>query len=832
MSEETHRFARRAAIRVLTITRIARRRKGGSLQRIIVVGLTVLGLLSVGGGAEAVDKYQTYTRDLPDPSSLSAKELAQATKIYDRNGVLLYVKHTDGVIRTVMPLSAISPHLVDATIALEDRLFYTHNGIDIRRIIGAAIADITHQRAEQGASTITQQLVKRMLVGDETSIERKVREAALALEIERRFSKNDILTLYLNQIFYGNEAYGAEAAAQTYFAKPAKDLDIAEAAMLAGIPNAPSQFDPYNPATAPNAKKRQELVLKDMLRDHYISQTEYDKAVKEVIKYQNGSIQKDLKAPWFVDYVLRQLSRQYGDAVVAGGGLRVYTTLDYKLQQVAERAVNTNVNRADLKARNVNNGAAEVIDPATGQVLAMVGSANYYDQAIGGQYNVITDGQGRQPGSSFKIYVYATALANGYAPSNLILDKQGKIDGHPFVDWDHRDEGVITIRRALVESRNIPAILLLKQLGYDRVFQTAKMMGLTSSNLTPERGLAQAIGASEVVPQQHFNAYGVLASGGIYHDPTVILKVVDSQGKVLQEWKPNPGVRVLPAQVAYMISDILRPVGAALNIKRPYAAKTGTTENWHDSWLIGYSPDVVIGAWMGHTCAGGCPANVNSNLNVVWGVQGAGLIFRDIFNAYEAGKPVRDFPLPDGLKKVTVCKASGLLATANCAGQTITDWFIAGTAPARPDDWYQPFRICTTDGLLATPDTPAKFIAVKTFVVYPPGYPDDMKDKNSPPPPTQNCQLMTDTIPPTLSLAQAPQADGSVLVTATATDNEAIREVDFYLDGANKPVRLTQAPYTFVIKGSPGSSHTLTVQAYDYNPANAPAVQTITIKLP
>ena len=832
MSEDKHRFARRAALRVLTITRIARRRKAGSLHKIIIVGLTVLSLLSVGGGAEAVDKYQTYTRDLPDPGSLSAKELAQATKIYDRNGVLLYVKHTEGVIRTVMPLSAISPHLVDATIALEDRLFYTHNGIDIRRIIAAAIADVTHQRVEQGASTITQQLVKRMLVGSDPSIERKVREAALALEIERRFSKNDILTLYLNQIFYGNEAYGAEAAAQTYFAKPAKDLDIAEAAMLAGIPNAPSQFDPYNPATAANAKNRQELVLRDMLRDHYISQTEYDKAVKEVLKYKNGSIQKDLKAPWFVDYVLRQLSQQYGDAVVAGGGLRVYTTLDYNLQQVAERAVSTNVNRADLRARNVNNGAAEVIDPATGQVLAMVGSANYYDQAIGGQYNVITDGQGRQPGSSFKIYVYATALANGYAPSNLILDKQGKIDGHPFVDWDHRDEGVITIRRALVESRNIPAILLLKQLGYDRVFQTARMMGLTTANLTPERGLAQAIGASEVVPQQHFNAYGVLASGGIYHEPTVILKVVDSQAKVLQEWKPNPGVRVLPAQVAYMISDILRPVGAALNIKRPYAAKTGTTENWHDSWLIGYSPDVVIGAWMGHTCAGGCAKNVNSNLNVVWGVQGAGLIFRDIFNAYEAGKPVRDFALPDGLKKVTVCKASGLLATPNCAGQTITDWFIAGTAPARPDDWYQPFRICTTDGLLATPDTPAKFIAVKTFVVYPPGYPDDMKDKNSPAAPTQNCQLTTETVPPTLSLAQKPQADGSVLVTATATDNEAIKEVDFFLDGMNKPVRLTQGPFTFVVKGSPGSSHTLTVQAYDYNPANAPAVQTITVTLP
>ena len=830
MSPEKHRFARLAAIRVLTISRIKRRRRGHG-PRILIVAVTLLGLLSLGGGAEAVDRYQTYTRDLPNPSSLNPKELAQATNIYDRNGVLLYVKHTDGVIRTVIPLSAISPHLIDATIALEDRQFYTHQGIDFPRIVAAAIADLTHQGVQQGASTITQQLVKRMFVGSANSLERKVREATLALEIERRFSKNEILTLYLNQIFYGHQAYGIEAAAQTYFAKSAKDLDIAQAAMLAGIPNAPSSFDPYNPATAAQAMSRQDLVLRDMLRDHYISQLEYDKAVKETLTFQDGSIQRDLKAPWFVDYVLRQLSKQYGDAVVAGGGLRVTTTLDYNLQRIAEQAVYNNVNRADLKARNVNNGAAEVIDPNTGQVLAMVGSANYYDQAIGGQYNVITDGQGRQPGSSFKIYVYATALANGWAPSTLILDKQGKIDGHPFVDWDHRDEGVITIRRALVESRNIPAIELLKQLGYDRVFQTARMMGLTNSNLTPDRGLAQAIGATEVVPMQHFNAYGVLASGGIYHDPTVILKVVDSQGKMLQEWKPDAGVRVVPAQVAYMISDILRPVGAALNIKRPYAAKTGTTENWRDSWLIGYSPDVVVGAWMGHTCAGGCPANVNSNLNVVWGVQGAGLIFKDIFNAYEANKPVRDFAVPDGLKRVNICLPSGLLATVSCP-TTVADWFIAGTSPTRYDDWWQPLRVCTTDGLLATSDIPTNLTTVKSFVVYPPGYPEEMKDKNLPQAPTQNCQLFTETTPPTLTLAQAPQADGSVLVTATATDDEAVKEVDFFLDGASKPIRLTQAPYTFVIKGSSGSTHTLSVQAYDYNPANGAAVQTITVTLP
>jgi membrane peptidoglycan carboxypeptidase len=832
VSPEKHRFARLAAIRVLTISRIKRRRRGGNLARIMVVGLSLLGLLGLGGGAEAVDKYQTYTRDLPDASSLNAKELAQATRIYDRNGVLLYVKHTDGVVRTVIPLSAISPHLIEATVAVEDRQFYTHNGIDFPRIVAAAIANVTHQRVQQGASTITQQLVKRMFVGNDPSLERKVREAVLALEIERRFSKNDILTLYLNQIFYGHEAYGIEAAAQTYFAKSAKDLDIAQAAMLAGIPNAPSEFDPYSPAMAANATSRQDLVLRDMLRDHYISQQEYDKALVEPLKYQDGSIQKDLKAPWFVDYVLQQLAKQYGEAVVAGGGLRVTTTLDYNLQLVAERAVTANVGRADLRARNVNNGAAEVIDPSTGQVLAMVGSANYYDQGIGGQYNVITDGQGRQPGSSFKIYEYATALANGYSPSTLINDTQGKIDGHAFVDWDHRSEGIITIRRALEESRNIPALLLLKNLGYDRVFQTARMMGLTSANLTPERGLAQAIGATEVLPLEHFNAYGVLASGGIYHDPTVILKVVDSEGKTLQEWKPNPGVRVLPAQVSYMISDILRPVGAALNIKRPFASKTGTTENWHDSWLIGYNPDIVIGTWMGHTCAGGCPSSVNSNLNVVWGVQGAGLIFRDIFNAYEAGKPVHDFVMPSGLKKVTVCRVSGLLATPNCAGQTITDWFIAGTAPSRPDDWYRPVRVCTTDGLLATPDIPANLTTVKTFVVYPPGTPDDMKDKNTPQPPTQNCQLLTETIPPTLSLDQAPQADGSVRVTATATDDEAVKEVDFILDGSKTPVRLTQGPYTFIVNGPSGSTHALVVQAYDYNPANAPAAQTIAVTLP
>src|SRR5207253_5211144 len=288
-------FARRAAVRVLTIARISRHRRNGRGIRFLIVALSVLSLL-------------------------------------------------------------------DATIAIEDRQFYTHNGIDFRRIIGAAIADLTHQRVEQGASTITQQLVKSVLLGNEQSIDRKIKEAVLALEIERRYSKNEILTLYLNQIFFGHQAYGAEAAAQTYFAKPAKNLDIAEAAMLAGIPNAPSEFDPYNAEAAIAIRHRQELVLDAMLRDSYISQLEYDTALKEELVFKNGTVQGDVLAPWFVDYVLQVLSDTYGPGVVEAGWLRVTTTLDYRLEKVAEAAVHNEVNRPDLRARNVNNGAAEVID--------------------------------------------------------------------------------------------------------------------------------------------------------------------------------------------------------------------------------------------------------------------------------------------------------------------------------------------------------------------------------------------------------------------------------------------------------------------------------------
>ena len=827
---DRHERARLAAIRLLSVVRLSRRRRAPH-HTFFVVALTLLGTLSLSGGAEAFDRYQTYTRDLPDPGSLSTKELSQATRIYDRNGGLLYVKHTEGVIRTVEPLAQISPHLVQATIAVEDRGFYSHHGVDFRRVVAAAFANLTHQRIEQGASTITEQLVKTSFLTSQQTFERKIREAVLALEIERRFTKNDILTMYLNQIFYGHEAYGAEAAAQTYFATPARNLDIAQSAMLAGIPNAPSAFDPLNPQTVQDARDRQVIVLKAMLRDHYISGAEYAAALKEPLKFVNGAIQHDVKAPWFVDYVLHLLTQQYGADVVKGGGLRVTTTLDLGLQQITENAVHTEVNQPNLRARNVNNGAAEVIDPSTGQVLAMVGSADYFDVGIGGQYNVITGGLGRQPGSSFKIYDYATAFSNGYSPATLINDTQGRIDGHAFVDWDHRSEGLITLRQALAESRNIPAILLLKQLGYARIFQTARLMGVTSADLRPDRGLAQAIGATEVLPLEHFNAYAVLAAGGIYHAPVAILKVEDSQGRILQQWKASPGTRVLSPQVAYLISDILRPVGSDLHIRRPFAAKTGTTEYWHDSWLIGYNPDIVIGAWMGHTCAGSCPANVNTNLNVVWGVMGAGQIFRDVFNAYEANRPVRDFAVPDGLRKMTVCRASGLLATDACAGQTVNDWFVAGTAPTRPDDWYRQIRVCSTDGGLATPDIPGNLTTVKTFLVYPQGYPDEMKDKNAAQPPSQPCAVMTETIPPTLSLSQAQNADGSVTVTAHAQDDEAIKEVDFFLDGASTPVRRSQAPYALTVSGAPGTVHSIVVQAYDYDPANAPAAQTISLTL-
>ncbi len=789
-----------------------------------VIALTVVGLLIFGSSAEAVDRYRYYTADLPEARTVLPKELAQVTDIFDRNGELLYVKHTSGEIRTVVPLDQISPNLINATIALEDHAFYQHHGVNPYRILAAAYQDITHQRIEQGGSTITQQLVKTSFFSKENrSYEVKIKEVLMALELERRYTKKEILTLYLNQIFYGRQAYGAEAAALTYFGKPAKGLTVAEAALLAALPQQPSRLDPLNPKTFPAAKARQEVVLRAMRNHGYLTDAQLDAALAAKLDFnQRGTIDSDLKAPHFVNYVLEELTARYGRDVVESGGLRVYTSLDYNLQRQAEEFTRQEVALQQERGKNVNTAAAVAIDPHSGEILAMVGSPNYADKQLSGEYNAVTGLPGRQPGSSFKLYVYATAFSNGYTAASVLNDRQFSLGTHYFHNWDGQSRGPITLRVALRDSRNIPPIRLMQQLGPERITATARALGVT----TPiDPVLSSAIGGSAVQMLEHVNAYAVLASGGVYHRPTAILKVVDGEGKVLEEHKPDGGVRVLNPQVAYLITDILRPVCNQLRIGRDFACKTGTTDEWKDSWLIGFSPDIVVGAWMAHKEADGAI----TPMNVVWGVEGAGQIVRDVFNLYEQNRPERRFEQPAGMVRATVCKPSGLKPTALCGSNVVSELFVAGTAPIKDDDWYRAVRICRVDGKLAPADAPDIVAESRTFLVYPSDYPADLRDPNTVPVPTEWCSVYSRTVPPTATIVQPPKGGSAVVgkvVPITVHADEpagAVKEVLLTIlarDGSwRQQVHLTD-PTAFTYKwdtaGREPGNYTIQAQAIDY----------------
>jgi membrane peptidoglycan carboxypeptidase len=752
------------------------------------------------------------------------KELAQVTDIFDRNGELLYVKHTSGEIRTVVPLEQVSPNLINATVALEDHAFFQHHGINPYRIAAAAYQDITHKRIEQGGSTITQQLVKTSFFAKESrSYDVKIKEVLMALELERRYTKKEILTLYLNQIFYGRQAYGAEVAAQTYFGHPAKALTVAEAAMLAGLPQQPSRLDPLNPKTLPAARARQELVLRAMRTHGYLTDGQLQEALAEKLNFnQRGTIESDLKAPHFVNYVLEELTARYGRDVVESGGLRVYTSLDYNLQQQAEEFTRQEVALQQERGKNVNTAAMVAIDPRSGEILAMVGSPNYGDKQLSGEYNAVTGLPGRQPGSSFKLYVYAAAFSNGYTAATVLNDRQFQLGAHYFHNWDGQSRGPITLRVALRDSRNIPPIRIMQQLGPERVTATARALGLT----TPiDPVLASAIGGSAVQMLEHVNAYAVLASGGMYHRPTAILKVVDGEGKVLEEHKPDAGVRVLNPQVAYLITDILRPVCGQLRIGRDFACKTGTTDEWKDSWLIGFSPDIVVGAWMAHKE----PDGAITPMNVVWGVEGAGQIVRDVFNLYEQNRPEQRFQQPAGMVRATVCKPSGLKPTPLCGSNVVTELFVQGTAPTKDDDWYKQVRVCHVDGKLAPPDAPDTVAENRTYLVYPSDYPAELRDPGNPPVPTEPCSIYSRTVPPVASIVQPPRGGSAVIgrvvpITVNAEEpGGAVKEVILTISARDstwrQQVHLTDPTaftYKWETRGRDPGSYLIQAQAVDY----------------
>ena len=581
---------------------------------------------------------------LPDPSKL---DLAAGTVlIKDRNGTDIEERNAQGARVNPVKLAQISLTLRNATVAVEDKNFYQHSGIDWARVIKAGIVDTIARRPEQGASTITEQLAKiTILQSPKKSILVKLREAMLATELESRYKKDEILEMYLNTIFYGHHATGIEAASQVYFGKPASQLSLAEASMLAGLPNGPSYYDPLQHKD--RARGRQAIVLDAMVRQDMISQSQADAAKTAPLNFV-FSENRSSQAPHFVDFVFEQLENLYGPSVVNRGGFVVITTLDLKLQKAAEHAVAVGQQR--LGPLGADNGDFLAIDPKTGEILAMVGSADFLNSDIKGQFNVVTGL--RQPGSSFKPYAYEQAFrSHKLTMGNLLDDTSKHFANGQFHDFDYRDMGMITAHQALLLSRNIPALETMQIAGIDNVVNFAHDAGITTQ-LKSE--VTTAIGSSEVRMLDHAVGYGVFASGGTRHDPVSVLEVQDMRGHTLDKPKAPQVKQVLSAQEAYLITYILKDYSSAwgLGWNKPFAGKSGTTNDYHDAWMMAYAPNIVIGAWVGHTGPG------DQNMRGVYGTMVGSSVLRDFINngLTQASFKVENFQRPGGLVDGTPCQ--------------------------------------------------------------------------------------------------------------------------------------------------------------------------------
>ena len=624
--------------------------------------------------AGAMLAYASVARELPLPGELETRVAGFATtQIYDRQGNLLNeIFDPLSGRRTRVSLDQISPYLIQATIATEDANFYQHHGVDpiaLLRIIYHAV----REQKVIGGSTIPQQLVKLTFLSPERTLERKLKEGILAAEITRRYPKDTILELYLNEIPYGNLAVGIEAAAETYFGKPASDLTLAEAALLAGLPQAPSYYDPYsnlwNPDGTPGpAKQRQGIVLGLMVKQGYITPEEANAAWFQELKLTPPRYA--LNAPHFVMYVRQLLEAEYGPEIVHKGGLRVYTTLDPQLQELAQRTAREHIER--LRERNVSNAAVVALRPQTGEILAMVGSVDFNDPTIDGQVNVAL--RPRQPGSAIKPLTYLATFEkqdDWWTPATLIEDVRTEFpDGAnpPYVpvNYDGQYHGWVTVRSALANSYNIPAVKALQHVGLPALRDVAYRLGITTLT-RPDYGLSLTLGGGEVTLLELTGAYAVFANGGVRLPPVAILHVTGEDGKVLKEHVPPAGVQVISPQHAYLITSILSDnrartpafgANSPLRLSRPAAAKTGTTDDFRDNWTIGYTPDLAVGVWVGN--------NDNSEMKNVSGITGAAPIWHEVMEGALAGTEERDFPMPEGIRVIEICELTGALPDSTC----------------------------------------------------------------------------------------------------------------------------------------------------------------------
>ena len=551
--------------------------------------------------------FAWVSRDLPDPNSLSMREVAQSTKIYDRSGEHLLYEISGDEKRTLVSIEEIPQYVQDATITAEDRKFYSHNGIDIKGILRAVVVNVTTlDPTGQGASTITQQLVKNAILTTEQTYTRKVKELILAIALERRYTKNEILQLYLNEIPYGSTNYGVQSASQAYFDKDVEDVSLAEAATLAAIPQRPSTFL-NNPDLL---LERRNWILGDMVELGYITEEERDAALLEETPIELSLTGID--APHFVLWVKELLEAEYGERLVEQGGLSVTTSLDWDKQEFAEEAIANNY-EARSESYGFDNSGLVAIDPRNGHILAMAGSADYFNDDIDGQVNVTL--RPLQPGSSMKPIIYAAGFERGYTPNTVLWDVNTTFPTAtgPYSpkNYDLGEKGPVTVRSALQGSLNIPAVKMLYLVGVDYGLDFAERLHYSTFQDRSNFGLAIVLGGAEVKLIDHVAAYGTFATEGVYHEPVPILKVEDNEGNVLEEWEEEVGERVMEENIARMTSNVLSDnnarayaFGTSSYLQlggRPVAAKTGTTNDYKDAWTVGYTPQLVAGVWTGNT---------------------------------------------------------------------------------------------------------------------------------------------------------------------------------------------------------------------------------------
>ncbi|RRR67943.1 MAG: glycosyl transferase [Candidatus Viridilinea halotolerans] len=706
--------------RVPTTPRLATRLVGQLLFALTLAVAAVV--LSMGTLAYSV--YADTTASLtPRLAALEGRELFQTSRIFDRNGELLY-EFFDAGRRTNVPIEQISPLLINATVAIEDKTFFTNPGIDVAGIVRTLISSLQAGEETGGASTITQQVIKNSVLTEderapERRYERKVKELMLAQALDERFSKEEILELYLNENFYGNMAYGIEAASESFFGVSANDLNLNQASLLAGLPQLPTYYNPINhlerddaggylpgviltddwlepdyrlPQGVSAPRGRQVAVLRRMVEDDYVGEAEARVAIAEPLRFVRQEV--PINAPHFVFYVRDQIQERYGQQALFGGGLRIYTTIDLNLQRMAEQTAAARI--AELESRNIHNAAVVVMQPHTGQILAMVGSIDYNaikptrtpgetGNVLDGQVNVTT--RERQPGSALKPFTYLAAMEQGMTPATVLWDVPTEFPTGMVGQWytplnyNGRFNGPVRMRTALANSLNIPAVLALRYAGIDETLDLLDRVGIKQGlkRGLDFYGLALTLGGGEVTPLELTTAYNTLASNGRYYPPMAILKVTDADDRVLEQFTPSVGEQVLEPELAAIITDMLSEdrarqavwgLNSPLQLSLPAAVKTGTTNDWRDAWAAGYTPFVTIGVWTGN--------NNNETTARVESLTGGGIIWRNVMEEifvwmdnderyaelfatpFMGAVLPTEFTLPsDGLFRLPICELPG-----------------------------------------------------------------------------------------------------------------------------------------------------------------------------